>query len=201
MRLRRNGGGVLAAELGLDRHDGGTLKQTQLRSSFAIMLALVSCHARPVPREGPPVAIAQDSTTPQYVRSSGIDRPDIYVALRADKMTVVPGDTVRLTLVARNAGSTRIQVGVQCGPAMDIRMANPKGGAVSVLNAQFQDEKIPIAFTCELAPYHFAESRDSLMNRLWWKAPSLRGKYVAVAGARGVNGLDDVSTPLTITVR
>jgi hypothetical protein len=84
---------------------------------------------------------------------------------------------------------------------MDIRMRNPRGGVVSVLNAQFQDEQIPIAFTCELGPYHFAESRDSLLNRLWWKAPSLRGKYIAEAGARGAHGLDDVSPPLVLTVR
>jgi hypothetical protein len=84
---------------------------------------------------------------------------------------------------------------------MDIRISNPKGGIVSVLNAQFQDEKFPVVFTCELGPYHFAESRDSLLNRLWWKAPTLRGYYVAVAGARGTNGLDDVSTPLSIIVR
>jgi hypothetical protein len=130
-----------------------------------------------------------------------MDRPDISIALLADKTTVAPGDTVRFRLVARNAGSTRIQVGVQCGPAMDIRISNPKGAMVSVLNAQFQDEKIPVAFTCELGPYHFAESRDSLVNHLWWKAPGLRGKYVAVAGARGRSGLDDVSQPRWITVR
>ena len=75
------------------------------------------------------------------------------------------------------------------------------GGAISVLNAQFQDARIPVAFTCELGPYHFAEARDTLLNHLWWKAPTLRGEYVAVAGARGAKGLDDVSAPLSIKVR
>ncbi len=80
-------------------------------------------------------------------------------------------------------------------------MANPKGAIVSVLDAQYQDAKIPVAFSCELGPYHFVESRDTLVNRLWWTAPGFRGKYSAVAGARGRIRLDDVSQPLWITVR
>ena len=84
---------------------------------------------------------------------------------------------------------------------MDIRLSKPTGGVVSVLNAQFEDSKIPVVFTCERGPYHFAEARDSLLNRLWWKAPPARGEYVAVAGARGAKGLDDVSMPVSIQVR
>ncbi len=84
---------------------------------------------------------------------------------------------------------------------MDIRISKPTGGVISVLNAQSQDSKTPVAFTCELGPYHFAEPGDSLINRLWWKAPSTRGVYVAVAGARGAAGLDDISVPLAIHVR
>ena len=178
------------------------MTRTVLPSLLPSVLALMSCQTPPAPQKEPPTATtAADSAMVQYLRSSGIDRPDIYIAVRADRTTVIPGDTVRFTLVARNGGSTRIQVGVQCGPAMDIRLSNPKGAMISVLNSQFRDETIPVAFTCELGPYHFAESRDSLLNRLWWKAPALRGKYLAVAGARGANGLDDVSTPLAITVR
>jgi hypothetical protein len=177
------------------------VKQPSLRHFSPLVFALVACFTRPAPHEPPIADVGEDSTTTKFLKSSGTDRPDISVSLRADRTTMVPGDTVRFTLVARNAGNTRVQVGVQCGPAMDIRITNPNGGLVSVLNAQFQDEKILVAFTCELGPYHFAESRDSLLNHLWWKAPSLRGKYVAVAGARGAHGLDVVSPPLVLTVR
>ena len=138
---------------------------------------------------------------PEYLRSSGIDRAELSIAIRADRTSAAPGDTVRFTLVARNASHTRIQVGVQCGPAMDIRMSKPTGDVSSVLYAQFEDSPVPVAFTCELGPYHFAEARDSLVNRLWWKAPAATGVYVAVAGARGGKGLDDVSTPISIQVR
>jgi hypothetical protein len=173
-----------------------------LRFTLPVLVAFASCLTRQSPEHEQSVAVVpQDSTVPEYLRSSGVDREDISIAVRADRTTVEPGDTVRFTLVARNAGSTRIQVGVQCGPAMDIRMSKPTGGVVSVLNAQFQDSKVPVAFTCELGPYHFAEPRDSLLNRLWWKAPALRGAYVAIAGARGQRGLDDVSAPLPIHVR
>jgi hypothetical protein len=178
------------------------LHQAPLLLTLPVLLATVSCQTPQSPGHDPPVALApQDSTIPQYLRSSGIDREDLSIAIRADRSTVEPGDTVRFTLVTRNAGRTRIQVGVQCGPAMDIRLSKPTGGVVSVLNAQFQDSKLPVAFTCELGPYHFAEARDSLLNRLWWKAPALRGVYVAIAGARGQRGLDDVSAPLSIHVK
>lgn len=160
---------------------------------LAAPLALGSCSSHP--------AASQDSTIFQNLRSSGIDRADLSIQIRADRTTVVPGDTIRFTLIARNTGPTRIQVGVQCGPAMDIRMSEPSGGVISVLNAQFQNSEVPVAFTCELGPYHFAEPTDSLLNLLWWKAPATRGEYTAVAGARGPNGLDDVSAPLSIKVR
>jgi hypothetical protein len=178
------------------------LNPTRLRIILPALLALASCQTHQSPEQDPPLAIAgQDSLIPRYLRSSGIDRADISIAMRADRTIVVPGDTVRFTLFARNTGNTRVQVGVQCGPAMDIRISKPAGGALSVLNAQFQDSKFPVVFTCELGPYHFAEARDSLLNRLWWKAPAIRGEYVAVAGARGANGLDDLSAPLSIRVR
>jgi hypothetical protein len=173
------------------------LNKTLFRIGIPVLLAFTSCQAPP---QDPAVTV-RDSLPPEYLRSSGIDRPDLSIEMRADRTTVVPGDTIRFTLVARNAGSTRIQVGVQCGPAMDIRMAKPTGGVVSVLNAQFQDAEIPVAFTCELGPYHFAEGRDSLFNRLWWKAPPIPGVYKAVAGARGARGLDDVTAALAIQVR
>jgi hypothetical protein len=173
-----------------------------LRLTLPVLVASGACQTRQSPEHRPPIGIApQDSTIPEYLRSSSVDREDISIALRADRTTVKPGDTVRFTLVARNAGSTRIQVGVQCGPAMDIRISKPTGGVASVLNAQFQDSKVPVAFTCELGPYHFAESRDSLLNRLWWRAPAVRGVYVAIAGGRGQRGLDDVSAPLSIHVK
>jgi len=178
------------------------LDPTRLRIILPALLALTSCQTGQSPKQDPSLAIAtQDSLIPRHLRSSGIDRADISIGMRADRSVVVPGDTVRFTLVARNTGNTRLQVGVQCGPAMDIRILKPAGGALSVLNSQFEDSKIPVAFTCELGPYHFADARDSLLNRLWWRAPAIRGEYVAVAGARGRNGLDDVSAPLSIQVR
>ena len=141
------------------------------------------------------------SSDPEALRSSGLDRPAVSIEVRADKRAVSAGDTVRFVLVARNSSAERLQVGVQCGPAMDIRMRGPTGSSVSVLHEQFKDSPVTVAFTCELGSYHFAEGRDSLINRLWWKAPRHRGEYLAVAGARGEQGLDDVSPPLTIRVK
>lgn len=172
-----------------------------LGSTLSVILTM-SCQTAKAPdRHSTSGAALQDSAIAPYLRSSGVDRPDIYIELRADKTSAVAADTVHFTLVARNVGPTRIQVGVQCGPAMDIRMSTPARAALSVLNAQFQDSPYPVAFTCELGPYHFANPHDSLVNRLWWKAPALRGEYMAVAGARGSKGLDDVSAPLAIHVR
>lgn len=190
---------VIARQLDTRLTERSHVNQIQGRICLTL-LALAACRTRQPARLDPALA-TQDSTIPNFLRSSGIDRTDLDIEMRADRTIVVPGDTVRFTLVARNAGSTRIQVGVQCGPSMDIRISDPAGAAVSVLNARFQDDKRRRAFTCELGRYHFAEPRDSLLNRLWWRAPPVRGVYVAVAGARGANGLDDVSAPLSIRVR
>jgi hypothetical protein len=154
----------------------------------AVILAACQSSAKPLTSE------------PAYLRSSGIDREALSVELWADKTTVSPGDTVRFVMVARNAGNDRIQVGVQCGPAMDVRMRGPSGQSVSVLHAQFENAPIRVIFTCELGAHHFAEARDSLIDRLWWTAPRERGQYIAVAGGRGDEGLDDLSAPISIRV-
>jgi len=167
-----------------------------------LFVALGACQARQSRSQDPNVAaVIPDSAVPLYLKSSGVDRASLYIELRTDRIVAAPGDTVYFTVVARNSSDARIQIGRSCGPAMDIRISKPTGGVLSVVNSQFQDERFDVEFNCELGPYHFAEARDSLVNRLWWKAPTVRGHYVAVAGGRGGRGLDDVSTPLSIQVK
>jgi len=151
------------------------------RSAIAI-LALLTCGACSFP----------------FDSSARDGREGLTIRLSAAPVTVAPGDTVRFRAVAHNATAQRIQVGVQCGPSMDVRLTTPGGQAVSVLHTMIGPNG---AFTCELGPHHFAPPRDSLVNQLVWRAPDQRGTYRAVAGARGSSGLQDLSAEITIIVR
>jgi hypothetical protein len=134
--------------------------------------------------------------------NNGVDRPEITITLTADPTVVSGGDTVLLVARAHNSSNQRVQIGVQCGPAMDVLIREPSTSVTSALQLMVGPNG---AFTCELAPYHFAEAHDSLTNRLWWVAPARPGEYLARAGARGSRGaegrgFDDMSAPVTIVV-
>jgi hypothetical protein len=123
--------------------------------------------------------------------------PGIEITLQALPLSVRSGDTVSFAAVAHNRTSERIQVGHECGPAMDVFVTAPNGATVSVLLSSLPPNG---AFTCELGPYHFADAFDSLTNRYSWVAPARAGRYRAFAGARMNAGLSTPSRPLFITV-
>jgi hypothetical protein len=135
--------------------------------------------------------------------SSGVDRPEIRMTIAAEPRLVSGGDTVRLIARAYNSSSRRIQIGIKCGPALDVLIRTPTGRVISALDAMSGPNAM---FTCELSPFHFVEPRDSLIHRMWWVAPARSGKYMAVAGARGrgyhnAHNLDEVSSAVSVVVR
>ena len=136
---------------------------------------------------------------PSHLRLS-TDCPGITIVLHASRAVLALGDTMTFTVTAHNATDERVQVGFQCGPSLDVRVRSPERTYTSALIDQFADSEVLVAFTCELGPGHFAQPRDSLVNRIPWKARS-RGNHVAIGGARGNDGLLDPSQPLTITVK
>lgn len=173
-----------ASKLALARSSG--LMRLWLPVVSAVLIVASSCRApaKPMP-SGPRLSL---------------DRPGIRVVLRASKSALAVGDTLTFTVTVHNATTSRVQVGTQCGPSLDVRVRSPAGTYSSALTDQFADSEIPVAFTCELGPYHFAGSQDSLVNTIRWRA-RIPGNHVAVAGARGSEGLLDPSEPLAISVR
>ena len=121
----------------------------------------------------------------------------VKLSLTAMPSTVAPGDTVHLTATARNATATRLQIGVQCGPAMDVRIVTPGGQQRSAL----ADATGRGFFTCELGPYHFVAPDSTRVVQIAWVAPAVRGAYVAQAGLRRSAGLGNLSAPLVLRVQ
>ncbi|MBV9880675.1 MAG: hypothetical protein JO180_09275 [Gemmatirosa sp.] len=122
----------------------------------------------------------------------------VTVVLSPAPSTVAPGDTIRLVATARNATRQRIQIGLQCGPPMDVSIATPDGRRRSVLADLLGGNG---AFTCELGPYHFVEPDSTRATAVAWVVPSTRGEYVAVAGLRRADGLGNLSEPIRFQVR
>jgi hypothetical protein len=121
----------------------------------------------------------------------------VTLALDADPATAAPGDTIRLTATAYNSTNQRIQIGSQCGPAMDVLITTPQGHQRSALHERHGPN---VAFTCELGPYHFVEPKSTQVTRIEW-VPGGSGEYVAAAGLRRADGLSNVSDPVRIRVR
>jgi hypothetical protein len=167
------------------------------RVSVLLGMAVGACRQpERAPESGQPAPLA--AAEPRF--PAAVRRPGLTITLMASPTTAAPGDTVRLTAVAHNATAEPIVVGVQCGPSMDVQVTSAAGEATSVLRAMTAEPKG--FFTCEFDPrYHLVRPRDSLTTRLWWRAPSARGEYVAVAGARGEADLRDLSAPVRIVVR
>jgi hypothetical protein len=122
----------------------------------------------------------------------------VRVAVTADRTVVARGDTVRFTASATNPTADRIQIGRECGPALDVQVAGPGGKRRSVL-ADLLGSKG--AFTCELGEYHFADPGETETLHLAWVAPVRPGAYIARAGLRRGGGLRTVSAPIRLTVR
>jgi hypothetical protein len=124
--------------------------------------------------------------------------PTITVTLTADRTVATPGEIVEFTATATNRGTGRVQIGVQCGPSMDVAIAPPAGEERSALADQLGPNG---ASTCPLRPEHFVEPGQTQTFRISWLVPATRGTYTAVAGLRRGDGLGNLSTPVQLVVR
>jgi hypothetical protein len=122
----------------------------------------------------------------------------LVLQVRAGRASAAPGDTVRLFAVARNLSHGPLDVGGACGPAMDVSIRAPAGDSVLVLNQMVGGDAV---FDCMGHPEYTLAPGDSLVERLWWRAPRVRGEYTAVAHSRRYGGVRPTSAPLRITVR
>jgi hypothetical protein len=119
----------------------------------------------------------------------------ITVRVAPSAATVAPGDSIAFVVTIENATDTLVQVGEQCGPAVDVVVTPSLSGSPSVLSSG------RAVFTCELGPQHFVASRTTRTVSLTWRAPGQRGDYSARAGLRRSDGLSNLSAVVRITVR
>ncbi len=160
------------------------------QASIVLVVGLLGCRSSVGPElpEGP--------YSLSRLRQSGID-----VTLSASMSAVAPGETVQLTVAARNSSSRRLQIGAGggCGPPMDIVIGQPGSPSVSLLSELLGSHG---AFTCELNEGHFVDPGETEVVRLTWRAPSQRGDFTAVGGLRGSeHQLHTLSAPVVIAVR
>jgi hypothetical protein len=123
--------------------------------------------------------------------------PGVSVTLAAQPVLVSRGDTVHFRTRATNATSETIQIGVECGPSMDVALIADDGSTRSALADILGSHG---AFTCELAPHHFVDPHSTREQIIRWPAVA-RGDYMAVAGLRRSEGLANPSSPVRIIVR
>jgi len=109
----------------------------------------------------------------------------VSVSLTIASATVTPGETVYFTVSAHNSTNRQIQIGLNCGPAIDIIVTQPDGTQMSVLAGRL--------FSCELGPQHFAGPGETKTEHLEWQAPMRSGEYIAVAGLQRGDGPSNLS--------
>jgi hypothetical protein len=121
----------------------------------------------------------------------------IEVTLTASRSTAAPGDSIEFIATATNRTSQRVQIGIACGPSMDVIIAGPTGGErlgwAEWLGANG-------AFTCELNEQHFVDAGKTRIVRIPWRARSETGTYQVRAGLRRSNGLGNISKPISVVV-
>ena len=122
--------------------------------------------------------------------------PGITLALTAEPGVIRRGDTIHFRAVATNSTMSRVQIGMQCGPALDV-VLTARGGQTRSALMDFVGAYN--AFTCELGPDHFLEANTSRVILLKWPAP-LKGSYRAAAGLRRADGIGNLSAPIPIVV-
>jgi hypothetical protein len=121
----------------------------------------------------------------------------VALSVQVTPTTAAPGDTVLLAAVATNMTQLRIQIGIQCGPPMDVVVTTPGGARRSALVDLTQGGY----FTCELSSQHFVEPSGTRAVSIRWVVPAARGDYVASAGLRRSDGLSNMSAPVHLQVR
>lgn len=167
------------------------------RAAVAAAAALVVAATAACGADGPATDPGLSPDPLLVVAEPSRDRVDgVTLALDAAPRVVAPGDTVHLVLTARNATGRRVQIGIQCGPPMDVAVRTPRGATRSALADAGRE-----FFTCELAPHHFVDPLGTNVQRIAWPAPAEQGEYVAVAGLRRSDGLGNLSAPVRVTVR
>jgi hypothetical protein len=103
----------------------------------------------------------------------------LELGLSLDRTSAAVGDTVVFTATAYNPTRERIQVGLECGPPLDVVLTTPSGTVVSLLTSVHGG-----AFTCELTEAHFADPGETERVVVAWPVVGETGVYTAVARRR-----------------
>lgn len=123
--------------------------------------------------------------------------PGVEVTLQASATTVRAGDSVYFAVTATNRSAVRVQLGIACGPMMDVAVAAPTGQEQSAVIG----DRTNVAFPCPLPSNYFADPGESRTIQIGWRAPHYAGRYEARGGLRRGDGLGNESVMLPITVR
>ena len=159
------------------------------------MVVLVACSDARQPSA--PDAESAFEEAPE-VRLTSERVPGISVELRADRRQASPGETIHFTAIASNSTTSRVQIGAQCGPTMDVVISSGTDRMHSVVADNIGNDG---AFTCALDAQHFVEANGTHEMLISWTAPTVRGEYEAAGGLRRSNGVGNLSSPVAITVR
>jgi hypothetical protein len=139
----------------------------------------------------------ETNTTPVIARSKDV-LPNLDVVVTVARTTLAPGDTITLVASATNRGAERLQIGVACGPSLDVLVSPPNAAEYSALIASLPPNA---GFTCPLTPAHFADPGETETVRIIWRAPAQTGAYRLQAGLRRGDGLGNLGPATTVTVR
>jgi hypothetical protein len=121
----------------------------------------------------------------------------LRTALRADRVTLAPGQAVRFVAEAKNPSGDRIRLGEACGPALDVLVTQPGGVSQSVRVAALGADS---EADCKERRGQIVEPGDSSVVTLHWVAPARHGEYLARAGLRGPSGFSHLSDPVRLVV-
>lgn len=120
----------------------------------------------------------------------------VRTALRADRVSISPGEAVRFVAAAKNPTADRVLLGETCGSALDVLVTQPGGASQSVQVAEMGAE-----FSANCRQHeHIVGPGDSSVVTLRWVAPEVRGEYLARAGLRGPSGFSNLSDPIRVVV-
>lgn len=179
---------------------GLTRRGRQLLSALVALPAAVLSIACSTSGDARQTVEPGDSSAASVTPAPAISREQlagITLSVVAEPAVVSPGDTVRLITVARNATQQRVQIGIACGPSMDVLVTTPTGGKRSALSDIVKNG----VFICPLLPEHFVDAGSTRQQTLAWVAPNVRGTYRAAGALRRSDGLGNLSAQVTFEVR
>lgn len=156
---------------------------------FAALALAVACAARA--RQNPSRADARVARSRDSV-------PAVETSVSVSSLALAPGDRIDLSVAATNRGAQRVQIGIACGPSLDVLVRYPDGSEHSAL----WDAVGPNGdFTCPLLPSHFADPGQTKTERIPWRVPATPGTYRLLSGLRRADGLSNLSHAIDVTVR